>query len=427
MNLTNTNKPISAESAERAILSVILQRPEQFVSKAKAEDLHPDLFVDHACSTLLRIINEFDANDRSIELISLTESLNNSGDLEMIGGPAGLATLYSYATNSQHWNEHVAIVKERYSRRVAISGANKVIASATEGDAESALQTLSEAREAVLLSTAKKQAFQDAQESYERFLAAMNERMDGGDMPGQETGIVQLDELGGGMRPGELWIVCGETSAGKSALAYQMAVPAINDDKKVLIMTLEMTSDEVFARLMSCRSRIDLGRIMKPRGMDKGQLMQIKRSSDALRQSNLLISDQPNMSIDYVCAQAEMEAEMGGVDLLVVDYLQLLDGGRKTGDSQEQELATYSRRLKQLAKKLKCPVISPAQINDEGRLRGSRAIGHDADVVLKIQPDGIAVAKYRNAPKNDVLPLGLVGQFQRFETIQSKPQNQYRR
>ena len=155
--------------------------------------------------------------------------------------------------------------------------------------------------------------------------------------------------------------------------------------------------------------------------------MQIKRSSEALRQSNLLISDQPNMSIDYVCAQAEMEAEMGGVDLLVVDYLQLLDGGRKTGDSQEQELATYSRRLKQLAKKLKCPVISPAQINDEGRLRGSRAIGHDADVVLKIQPDGVAVAKYRNAPKNDVLPLGLVGQFQRFETIQSKPQNQYGR
>ena len=192
-------------------------------------------------------------------------------------------------------------------------------------------------------------------------------------------------------------------------------------------MTLEMTSDEVFARLMSCRSRIDLGRIMKPRGMDKGELMKMKRSSDTLRQSKLLISDQPNMSIDYVCAQAEMEAEIGGVDLLVVDYLQLLDGGRRSGDTQEQELATYSRRLKQLAKKLKCPVISPAQINDEGRLRGSRAIGHDADVVLKINHEGIAVDKYRNAPRNSILPLALMGHFQRFETIHPpEPQSYYR-
>jgi replicative DNA helicase len=277
---------------------------------------------------------------------------------------------------------------------------------------------------------AQSQAFQTAKTALQKFGEMFDSRLKGGEASALPTGIRELDALGGGMRPGELWIVCGETSAGKSALAYQMTIPAIEEGKKVLIMTLEMTSDEVVARLMSCRGRIDLGCLTNPQGGGfNGDVKRRSRLQTAmLAESQLKISDEPNMTIDFVCAQAEMEAELGGVDLVIVDYLQLLDGGRKAGDSQEQELAYYSRRLKQLAKKLNCPVISPAQINDDGRLRGSRAIGHDADVILKIEPnEGVLVGKYRNGEKGGTLPLGLIGHHQRFDTMDFKPRNQYGR
>ena len=150
-------------------------------------------------------------------------------------------------------------------------------------------------------------------------------------------------------------------------------------------------------------------------GISKGEGIKIRDNAKFLSQSNLLITDEANMTIDYICGQAEAEAESGDVDLVIVDYIQLIGGGPNRGESREQELSRISKRLKQLAKKLGCPVVTPAQLNDDGRLRESRAIGQDADVVLKINDKGINVDKFRNAPRFQTLPLALRGEFQRFE------------
>ena len=155
---------------------------------------------------------------------------------------------------------------------------------------------------------------------------------------------------------------------------------------------------------------------MNPNETTQGELQKIKKAAEWLGEQNLQIADTPNMSIDYICSQAEQYAESHDVGLVVVDYIQLIEGSRQRGQSREQELASMSRRLKQLAKKVKAPVISPAQLNDDGRLRDSRAIGHDADVILKIKEGGVAVDKFRNSQRDDVLPLKLNGAIQRFET-----------
>ena len=247
-------------------------------------------------------------------------------------------------------------------------------------------------------------------------MAIMRERQGSGVMPGLATGIREIDEIGGGMRAGELWIICGETSGGKSVLSYQVALPAIKEGKPVLIFTLEMSSDEVFSRIISCWKRLSLASIMTPKGISKGDGLAIQEGARLLALSKLQICDEPNMSIDYVCAQSEQFAELEKPAMIIVDYIQLLDGGKTKGESREQELARIAKRLKQLAKKIGCPVVTPSQLNDDGKLRESRSIGHDADVVMKITEKGIAVNKYRNARRNDLLPLTLVGEFQRFET-----------
>lgn len=426
MNIQNANSPQPvAEQAERSVLSVILRHPETHLSRARGEGLTPSMLHNPACSKLLQTIYALADDEKSIDEATLVDYLQNAGELDRVGGGAGIMDIAGAAPNTQHFDQHMQLVRDRHTQRFVIAGSSK-IEEAAKDSPESALRVLREVSEAAALVGSSKKCFQSFKESFDKFAARFQaEKM--GLAPSQPTGIKELDEINGGMRDGELWIASGATSSGKSALAYQMAIPALDAGKKVLIFTLEMTSDEVVARLISCRGGIDLGAILNSGGASKEVLQKVKLQSMGMRDSKLLISDEPNMSIDFICAQAEMEAELGDVGLVVVDYIQLLDGGRKSGDTQEMELATYSRRLKQLAKKLSCPVISPAQINDDGRLRGSRAIGMDADVLLKITDHGIAVDKYRNGARNQVLPLGLLGQYQKFVTMDFKPQNQYGR
>ena len=426
MNLTNTKTMPEAEHAEKSVLSVLLRHSDAYINRAKGEGLIPEMFHNAACSKLLTVI--YDLHDKGVDVedVSVMEYLHDQDELDRVGGPEGLMAIRGAAQNFQHWDEHSKIVRDRYARRGLIRAAEAVVDSAQNDSAEEAQRIMREAIDAAQVATAQDRVFYTMLEAMDRFgERIVNVR--NGTSPAQPTGITQIDEINGGMRPGELWIACGATSSGKSALAYQMSIPALDAGKKVLIYTLEMTVDEVIARLFACRGRIDIGDILSADGVSPQTVQKLKLQKSGLEKAEIRICDKPNLSIDYVCAHAEMEQGLGDVGLVIVDYIQLLEGGRKSSDTQEQELALYSRRLKQLAKKLDCPVISPAQINDDGHLRGSRAIGMDADVLLKIKSDGISVDKYRNGPRNTLLPLGLVGQYQRFETMAFKSQNQYGR
>ena len=120
-------------------------------------------------------------------------------------------------------------------------------------------------------------------------------------------------------------------------------------------------------------------------------------------------------TVDTIAAEAERLRDAGGIDLVVVDYIQLVRGNRARGESREEEIARVSGALKQLAKQLACPVLSATQLNEEGKTRESRAIAHDADALLIIEEDGVRVAKMRNGERGQLLPLILNGAIQRFE------------
>ena len=414
----NETTPPNDERAEKSVLSSILQKPDIYVQRAKSEGLIPSMLYNAAHRSLLEAILGLFEEDKPIESITLSKRLTDAKKLEAIGGVMAISDITWFAPTHAHFGEHLDIIKETCALRKGQLLSNQAKNMIEEGTTWSEVVAVLEAGVDDIKSVAAvRKCFVDAIEARDKFFAVMNNRMDSGETAGMPTGVRSLDLIGGGMRDGEFWVICGETSAGKSALSYQMAIPAIDAGKKVLIYTLEMGDDEVFSRLISCRGRVDLGSIMNPRGISKGDGMAIKQQAGILAGSKLLICDEANMTIDFICAQSEMEAESESVALIIVDYVQLIDGGGRRGESREQELSRISKRLKQLAKKIGCPVISPAQLNDDGKLRESRAIGQDADVVLKIKEKGIAVDKFRNAERDQFLKLELVGKYQRFEEV----------
>jgi replicative DNA helicase len=171
---------------------------------------------------------------------------------------------------------------------------------------------------------------------------------------------------------------------------------------------------EVANRLVSAIGRVHMSEIIRPVGISKGSAINIKTALGVIGRSKIKVWDDSKISMDFIEAQIE---ENDGADMIVVDYIQLVEGVKSKTDSREQEVARISKQLKQLAKKFGCPVITASQLNDDGRVRESRAIAHDADIVLQIKPDeGIFVAKNRNGQRGIMLPLKMVGEFQRFET-----------
>jgi replicative DNA helicase len=167
---------------------------------------------------------------------------------------------------------------------------------------------------------------------------------------------------------------------------------------------------------------VNFGAITQPRSASTADLARIQAAVATLaRDLHLWIDATAGQSLETIRAEAQrLRDQNGSLALVVVDYLQLIRGGRTKNESREEEIARVSGGLKQLAKELRCPVLSASQLNEAGQTRESRAIEQDADALLFIAEDGIKIGKLRNGPRNDVLPLFLNGEAQLF-TANARP------
>ena len=239
----------------------------------------------------------------------------------------------------------------------------------------------------------------------------LEERRKNGDTPGTPTGIHEIDELTGGLRKGELWVIGGPTSGGKSVLSLQIA-EYVSRLKPTLVVTLEMGAGEIVGRMLSCGYDFSSDKIQNPRTMLSMDWKKMRRITEDFATRPLFINDEPNLTIAQIEAKATQMNDEHNLKLIVVDYIQLITGVNKS--NRAEEIAMYSRTLKQLAKKLGCAIITPSQLNDDGKLRESRAIGQDADCVFTISQDGVFVSKNRNGHKDVMMPLHLNGTYQQF-------------
>lgn len=402
----------SAHPSEKAVVSSIL-KDATLLKRAAADGLSEDSFYHPDTKTLWKVARTLQPNtEGQQDLIAVIQHLQDNGELDRIGGAAQVVEVWNYSPTPSGWSQWVNILKEYQARRLAQSAAREI---ATADDAAAAIDSFRTTLQSLQQVVSGKQRSIDAEKAGKQFIENLLRDYNSGNLPGMSTGIAELDEICGGMRPGEFWVIAGKPSRGKSVLMLQIASKFIADQRPVAIHSLEMMNHEVIGRLISVMTHTNYGSITQPRSAAKHELQKIQRGVEQISSAPLWVDSSSNQSIDSIAAEAERIRDLhGSLDLVVVDYLQLIRGSRSSRESREEEVARVSGGLKQLAKHLQCPVISASQLNDNNQVRESRAIEQDADALIFIAEDGLKIGKLRNGRRDVVLPLRLNGQYQEF-------------
>lgn len=412
-NLDLLTEMPSAPDAEAAFIVATIENPKRFRPIVLEQGIDSNLFHIPAHASLMGLITRRFRENEPIDPSSLKEDIRKRK-------PTGLTlknlhTVLNQDYDEDAWEGYVSALRNTCAKRLILEAASQS-GDMTGYEAVSALKRATEAAQMTLQGSTD---IYDAKRAVSEFLKSMQARFEDETASGSPTGIEQIDKHTGGMRPGELWVIGAKTSGGKSVLMLQMAAKAVIEGKRVLVFSLEMGVDEVVARMVSNLGKIEMDHIMTPKNLSKIDQMKITTQATVLKDSNLSICDTAGLSMDQIAGHALRMKETLGLDLVVIDYLQMVSARHVKGQNREQEVAGISRSCKQLAKKLKCPVITATQLNEQGQSRESRAIEHDADNVLLIQDadSGVNVTfwKCRNGERGKSFEARLNGKFQRFD------------
>ncbi len=427
-----------SDDAERSVLGAILLDNRQF-DRAR-ELLTPGAFYSVRHQKIFRAFEEMIEGGSALDAVTLKDALERRGELEECGGPAYLATLLGGVPRSANVEHYAQIVKEKALLRDLIRTSQTILSSALrpEGSTDE------------LLDEAEKQIFRVAEsrlgggfiplsvsaEQSLRWIEELTERQEL--ITGVACGFPQFDEMTAGLQPSDLIVLAARPSMGKTALALNICShAALRQHRTVGVFSLEMSHQQLFLRLLCSEGQIDAHRLRTGR-VNREQWQAVIRVYGSLSEAPIYIDDTPGIGILEMRAKARRLKREHGLDLLVVDYLQLMRG-RGTYDSRQQEISDISRSLKELAKELNIPVLAlsqlsraPEQRSGDHRpqlsdLRESGAIEQDADVVLFLFREELykrddptvegkaelIVGKQRNGPIGTV-QLNFIRQFTRF-------------
>jgi len=410
--------------AERAILGAVLLDNQAF--NDAAEHLTADDFSIDSHRRIYSRMAELSDSSRPIDIITLVEELEQNKDLQAVGDVGYISGLLDGVPDRPSIEHYVKIVRDKSILRGLINVSNTAIAKASE-QADPADEILNEAEAAVFKLSEKRigKGFQSVKEISRDSggIDALLQR--GRRITGIETHYTELDEMTSGFQKADLVIVAARPSMGKTAFAMNIAENAAIDDGKVVgVFSLEMSSEALLQRLLCSRSIVDAHKL-RTGSLWGEDIKKVMRASEELSKAPMFIDDTPGISISEMRAKARrLKQSQGRLDLLVVDYLQLMSGGSKRFENRTQEVSSISRGLKAIAKELGVPVVALSQLSraPESRggdhrpqlsdLRESGSIEQDADVVMFIfreevykqdDPDlrgqaEIIIAKQRNGP-----------------------------
>lgn len=428
----------SNEDSERAILGAILLDNAlitQAVEHLKAADFYSPLNrrIFGAMTSL------FEAS-KTIDPILIGEELKKEGSLEAIGGVSTITNLTYGLPHFTDLTEYIEVVRDKSMMRNLIRTCNQITSEALEE--EDVARNILDHAEQMIFALAERRAaegFAHVQPVAEKVLAKVEEysRRESHALTGLATGFRELDEMTSGLQPSDLIIVAARPSMGKTALCLNIAQNASIDEKAVVaVFSLEMSKEQLVMRMMASEAKVDASRFR--RGiLSRDEWERLARAIGTLAEARMYIDDTPGISVLEMRAKARrLAAEQKRLDLIVVDYLQLMGGGRS--ESRQQEVSQISRELKALAKEMNVPVIAVSQLSraPEARnppkpmmsdLRESGSIEQDADVVAFIYREdyykpsdenaGMAellISKQRNGPTGTI-KLAFLKEFTRFE------------
>jgi replicative DNA helicase len=376
------------------------------------------------------------------DVVTVSEYLDSRNELEAAGGLEYIATLANETPGAANARAYARIIRERSTLRALIHAGNEISGNAFSADGRTATQLVDEAERLVFEIAEKGASGKSGFRPLKQILPDAVDRIDllhqsGGDITGIPTGYHEFDKLTAGLQPGELIIIAGRPSMGKTALAVNIAEnAAIGAKIPTAIFSMEMPSQQLALRMISSLGRVDQSHLRTGKFPDE-DWSRINTAVQLMSDAAIFIDDSPALSPTEIRARSRRLKREHGLGLIVIDYLQLMQVHGST-ENRATEISEISRSLKALAKELELPVIALSQLNRavEQRtdrrpvmsdLRESGAIEQDADLIVFIYRDevynaetprkgvaDISIAKQRNGPIGD-FPLTFVGRFTKFE------------
>jgi replicative DNA helicase len=359
------------------------------------------------------IVGLFDGN-QPIDAITVADALRRTEKLDRIGGVSYLTSLLERVPTTSNIIYYAGIVDETASRRRLMRAGSDVGTLAMQTDLP--IEEVIDRAEAKVFAVAERQVGDGLipvgpmlQQTLEK-IEELGTR--GADITGLPTGFRDLDKMLTGLQPANLMVVAARPSMGKSALTLNIAQHVAENGNPVAVFTLEMSREEVVTRLLSSMASVDSSRLRT--GQLGPELWQkVVREASKLYEMPLYVDDSPDLTVTAIRAKSRRLARHKGLGLVVVDYMQLMQGPSRS-ENRQQEIAEISRSLKNLARELHIPVIAVSQLNRAleqrenkrprlGDLRESGAIEQDADIVLFIYRE-----EYYNPEKTDSLGIAEV-------------------
>lgn len=425
--------------AEKSVLGSLLIDEEAI--GAAIEILDETWFYEQAHRQIFRAVLELYNQRKNVDLITLSDKLKSDGTLDQIGGVSYLSFLIDLVPSAANVEHYANIVKEKGVLRRLIRNATNIIAESYEstGNVDEVVDNaerlifevadLKQRTQSVHIKDLVRQSIEKLDFLYQRKQH----------VTGIPTGFGKIDHMTSGLQNSDLIIIAGRPSMGKSALAISMAeYVGIEQKQGVAIFSLEMSKEQLVQRMLCSQARVDAHKV-RSGFLAPADWPKLTAAAGRLSESKIFIDDTPAISVLELRAKARRLKANQGIELIILDYLQLMRSTVQS-ESRQQEISEISRSLKALARELSVPVIALSQLSRavESRqdhkpqlsdLRESGAIEQDADLVVLLMREeyynpteenkGVAdvmIAKQRNGPVGTV-KLAFIKEYMRFENL----------
>ncbi|MBQ3820717.1 MAG: replicative DNA helicase [Bacteroidales bacterium] len=424
------NKPPQALDVEEAVLGAMLIEPS-CVDQAM-EELTASCFYDQKHRMIFEAMTSLVLDHTSIDIITVSNRLKEKGDLETVGGPVVLAGLSEKVGSAAHMEYYVKILKQKTIQRDLITASYDILKDAYD-ESVSVDDLIDKAQTKVydaIQSNVRKEV-QDIGSIINEAMGDIQEQQSSEGLSGVPSGFVSIDRITNGWQRSDLIILAARPSVGKTAFALNLARnAAVDHHMPVAVFSLEMSSKQLVKRLMTSESGLSADKIKGSVKLEPHEWEQLEFKLRNLSKAPFYIDDTPGMQIMEFRTKAKNLVKNKGVRLIVVDYLQLMQGPPELKAMREQEVAAISRTLKATAKELNIPIIALSQLSRQAvtragssgkpllsDLRESGSIEQDADMVIFIhRPDyvglsenledrektQIIIAKHRNGETRDI-------------------------
>ncbi len=408
--------PNNIEAEESVIGACFISK---YALQKACESLQPDSFYSDKNNKIFSALVALNEEKTPIDLTTMTSYLKNKNQLSEVGGVEYLSEVLTFVPTASNVDYYIQTVEENWILRKLIETATEI---AEEGyKTDQTLNEILDNSEKKILNIVKNRkasefrTIKDVLVKTQLDLERLSENK--GEITGLPTGWYDLDKLTTGLHPNEFIIIAARPAMGKTAFALNLATNvAMNQEKSVAVFNLEMSAEQLAMRILSSLGQLD-GFKLKTGNLMNNDWKRINEASSRLSNTNLVLDDTPGITIGEIRAKCRrLASSENGLSLIIIDYLQLISGGRNYGTNRQQEVSDISRSLKTLAMELNVPVIALSQLSRsvEGRedkrplmsdLRESGSIEQDADIVAFLYRDDYYNKEARTEDNNSISEL----------------------